>query len=500
MRGNLQNRRRKMKAKNCGNCGTPNPAENRYCVKCGTAFPNVELDQVPADAGSPKTGSGSTAVKICAAICVCAVVAAVIVVLLRVWPRQQHTWEAATCVTPKTCTECGETEGEALGHAFTEASCTDPSACVNCGVIIEPARGHQWQETDDGGMVCSVCQERKAGDAESAKKIIFEAEEKAEAGRYREAIQILDNAWKKTGNEVYYNLAGDYRMEFGISNSSYMAAGKYNSIIVRDDGTVVVAGDDEFGELDAKHWTDIVAVSAGDRHIVGLRADGTVVSAGSDDVGQRRISGWSNVIAIAAGDVHTIALKKDGTLLAAGQLYAPRCDVKTLQSLAGNKRIVAIAAGYVHTIALLEDGTVIASGENGKQQCDVAAWTDIAAIYAGTDFSMGLKTDGTVVMAGRQPWNTSGWMNIVNMAAGDFFVVGITDSGELLAFGMEDGIDSGLGKAISEWGRPAQIAGGNDHFLVMNEDGLVRGVGHNEERQAAVWDVSVGLYPRKKPQ
>lgn len=28
----------------------------------------------------------------------------------------QHQWEEATCTTPKTCTQCGETEGEALGH------------------------------------------------------------------------------------------------------------------------------------------------------------------------------------------------------------------------------------------------------------------------------------------------------------------------------------------------------------------------------------------------
>ena len=28
----------------------------------------------------------------------------------------QHEWKEATCTEPKTCTKCGETEGEALGH------------------------------------------------------------------------------------------------------------------------------------------------------------------------------------------------------------------------------------------------------------------------------------------------------------------------------------------------------------------------------------------------
>ena len=32
--------------------------------------------------------------------------------------RGSHTWKAATCTTPKTCTKCGETEGEALGHSY----------------------------------------------------------------------------------------------------------------------------------------------------------------------------------------------------------------------------------------------------------------------------------------------------------------------------------------------------------------------------------------------
>ena len=34
----------------------------------------------------------------------------------------QHTWVEATCTEPKTCSECGETEGEALGHQFSEAT------------------------------------------------------------------------------------------------------------------------------------------------------------------------------------------------------------------------------------------------------------------------------------------------------------------------------------------------------------------------------------------
>ncbi len=42
----------------------------------------------------------------------------------------KHTFEAATCTAPKTCTECGETEGEALKHSTTLGK------CLRCGEII----------------------------------------------------------------------------------------------------------------------------------------------------------------------------------------------------------------------------------------------------------------------------------------------------------------------------------------------------------------------------
>ena len=35
-----------------------------------------------------------------------------------------HQWKDATCTAPKTCTVCGETEGEALGHSYENNVCT----------------------------------------------------------------------------------------------------------------------------------------------------------------------------------------------------------------------------------------------------------------------------------------------------------------------------------------------------------------------------------------
>ena len=70
----------------------------------------------------------------------------------------QHTWIEATCTTPMTCTECGETEGDALGHKWIEATCTNPKTCSICGKTEGVAQGHTWTEaTCTEPRTCTVC-------------------------------------------------------------------------------------------------------------------------------------------------------------------------------------------------------------------------------------------------------------------------------------------------------------------------------------------------------
>ena len=79
----------------------------------------------------------------------------------------EHVWVDADCTTPKTCSLCGKTEGEALGHSYGEAvetvapDCTnageEQSTCSACGDVKTEtiaALGHNYV---DG--VCSVCGE-----------------------------------------------------------------------------------------------------------------------------------------------------------------------------------------------------------------------------------------------------------------------------------------------------------------------------------------------------
>jgi len=70
----------------------------------------------------------------------------------------QHIWEEATCAAPKTCTECGRTEGETLEHVWEEATCAAPKTCTGCNATEGEALEHTWEEaTYVLPKTCSVC-------------------------------------------------------------------------------------------------------------------------------------------------------------------------------------------------------------------------------------------------------------------------------------------------------------------------------------------------------
>ena len=69
-----------------------------------------------------------------------------------------HIWQEATCTEPKTCSVCGETEGDALGHSWIDATCTEPKTCSVCGETEGEAAGHTWIDaTCTAPATCSAC-------------------------------------------------------------------------------------------------------------------------------------------------------------------------------------------------------------------------------------------------------------------------------------------------------------------------------------------------------
>lgn len=70
-----------------------------------------------------------------------------------------HTWAAADCTTAKTCEVCDETEGEALGHTWEDATCVLPKKCATCHETEGEALSHEWEEaTTEAPKTCVNCQ------------------------------------------------------------------------------------------------------------------------------------------------------------------------------------------------------------------------------------------------------------------------------------------------------------------------------------------------------
>ena len=56
----------------------------------------------------------------------------------------EHVWVDATCTSPKTCSECNATEGDALGHTWVDATCTLPKTCSVCQATEGDPAGHSY--------------------------------------------------------------------------------------------------------------------------------------------------------------------------------------------------------------------------------------------------------------------------------------------------------------------------------------------------------------------
>ena len=178
--------------------------------------------------------------------------------------------------------------------------------------------------------------------------------------------------------------------------------------------------------------TDVVGVSAGDSHCVALRSNGVVAAWGSNSSGQiRGLSGWSHAKAISAGRFHTVVLLDTGTPYYFGYDAFPWNN----QPPPGlNDATAAVAAGQNFSVALRTNGTVVAWGFGLQGQTNVpAGLSNVTAIAAGDSHALALKEDGTVVSWGANDYGQrdvpAGLSNVVLIAAGGNSSVALTAGG-----------------------------------------------------------------------
>ncbi len=275
--------------------------------------------------------------------------------------------------------------------------------------------------------------------------------------------------------------------EFGQCNTNSwrdiiaVSAGESHTVGLKSDGTVVAVGDNEYGQLNVKSWQDIVAISAGASHTVGLKSDGSVVAAGRNDgtpfnwdgvieTGQCNTGSWKDVVAITTGPFRTVGLKANGTVVAVGENIHGECNT-------GNwENIVTVSAGFSHTVGLKADGTVVAVGENHDGRCDTNEWQDIVAVSAGDDHTIGLKADGTVIAVGNNEYgqcNTNNWDNIIAAIAGRSFTIGLKANGTVVTVGGNNQVHCDT----KEWEDIIAVSTDDYYIVGLKADGSVVATG-----------------------
>lgn len=155
------------------------------------------------------------------------------------------------------------------------------------------------------------------------------------------------------------------------------------------------------------------------------------------------------------------------------------------EAIAGHRE-TTISAGSLYTLGLRTDGTVLAAGNNTYGQSDVSDWTDIAAISAGVYHTVGLKTDGTVVAAGNNgsgQCDVSGWTDIVAVSAGYQHTVGLKADGTVVAAGVNY-----YGKCnVSYWTDIVAVGAGGVHTIGLKADGTVVIANIESQYDASGW-------------
>ena len=69
-----------------------------------------------------------------------------------------HMWIDADCQNPRTCADCGETEGTPTAHDFAGATCQEPAVCTQCGEADSETAAHEWRDANfQEPQKCTVC-------------------------------------------------------------------------------------------------------------------------------------------------------------------------------------------------------------------------------------------------------------------------------------------------------------------------------------------------------
>jgi alpha-tubulin suppressor-like RCC1 family protein len=335
-------------------------------------------------------------------------------------------------------------------------------------------------------------------------------------------------------------------------------------VALKSDGTVWSWGLNDYGQFGAGATggssyvptqavgvTGAVKVAAGDHHTLALLADGTLRAWGRNTYGTLGdgtnvdrnsaivLPSLANVVAIAAGDDHSVALTDQGYVYTWGRndvgqigdgTFTSRNTPTLVTALAG---VVAISAGDDHSFALLANGSVFAWGGNSFGQIGDGSFTDrpspVAVTSLGTDirsviatynFSLALKSDGSVLSWGENtfgqlgnggtahsatPAAVSGLPLIRDISGGFYHALALAEDGSVWTWGLNDQGQLGDNTTVNSstpvrsafGGGAFSVGGGRAHSVLVKPDGTVWTWGFNGNGELGDSDPASRAFPEE---
>ena len=142
----------------------------------------------------------------------------------------EHSWTSASCYSPKTCVNCGETEGDVRGHRWIEATCEKAKYCKDCGYTEGDLSAHQWIEaTCEKAKHCKDCGLTKYVWYDADGLLLYEENEKNDLNPTDPPLPLDNDKWDYIEWQVSEN-QGE-KIAYRIPKISYFIGNVFQIVV-----------------------------------------------------------------------------------------------------------------------------------------------------------------------------------------------------------------------------------------------------------------------------